>query len=31
MRPFPFDTPVPPESLIDRRAELERLHIAAAD
>ena len=30
-RPFPFETPVDPESLIDRRAELSQLHLAAAD
>ena len=31
MRPFPFETPVAPEALIDRRAELARLHQAASD
>ncbi|EHN12429.1 hypothetical protein PAI11_06570 [Patulibacter medicamentivorans] len=31
LRPFPFETPIAPESLIDRRDELERLHLSAAD
>ncbi|CAN5422376.1 hypothetical protein BH18ACT8_BH18ACT8_16920 [soil metagenome] len=30
-RPFPFETPIAPDSLIDRRDELSRLHLAAAD
>lgn len=30
-RAFPFETPVAPEALIDRRAELRRLHLAAVD
>lgn len=30
-RAFPFETPIASDSLIDRRAELHRLHLAAAD
>lgn len=30
-RPFPFETPIAPEGLIDRRMELARLSMAAAD
>ena len=30
-RPFPFETPIAPDALIDRRTELHRLHLAAAD
>jgi hypothetical protein len=30
-RPFPFETPIAPNALIDRRAELERLHLAAVE
>ncbi|MBA2558704.1 MAG: hypothetical protein H0V07_02255 [Propionibacteriales bacterium] len=30
-RPFPFESPVAGEALIDRRDELHRLHLAAAD
>jgi hypothetical protein len=31
LRPFPFETPIAPDALIDRRAELARLHQAAAE
>ena len=31
VRPFPFETPVAPGSLIDRREELHQLHLAATD
>jgi len=31
VRPFPFETPIAPEGLIDRRAELARLHQAAVE
>ncbi len=31
LRAFPFETPVSSEALIDRRDELHRLHLAAAD
>src|SRR5689334_9295772 len=31
VRPFPFETPIAPEGLIDRRAELTRLHQAAVE
>ena len=31
LRPFPFETPIAPDALIDRRAELERLHQAAVE
>ena len=31
IRPFPFETPIAPDALIDRRAELARLSLAAAD
>ncbi|CAA9360572.1 MAG: hypothetical protein AVDCRST_MAG72-2229 [uncultured Nocardioidaceae bacterium] len=31
VRPFPFETPIAPESLIDRRTELARLSEAAAE
>jgi hypothetical protein len=31
IRPFPFDTPIAPDALIDRRCELARLSLAAAD
>ncbi|WP_320669741.1 hypothetical protein [Patulibacter defluvii] len=31
VRPFPFETPIAPEALIDRHDALERLHLAAAD
>lgn len=31
LRPFPFETPIAPDALIDRRAELERLSLAAAE
>jgi uncharacterized protein len=31
IRPFPFETPISPEALIDRRAELQQLHVAAAE
>ncbi len=31
IRPFPFETPIAPEALIDRQSELRRLHVAAAD
>ncbi|HET7388969.1 MAG TPA: hypothetical protein VFJ19_20160 [Nocardioidaceae bacterium] len=30
-RPFPFETPIAPDAMIDRRAELARLHQAAAE
>ena len=30
-RPFPFESPITGESLIDRRAELHQLHLAAVD
>jgi hypothetical protein len=30
-RPFPFETPIAPDALIDRRDELARLHLCAAD
>lgn len=30
-RPFPFETPIAPEGLIDRRQELARLHQAAVE
>ncbi|MBA3309407.1 MAG: hypothetical protein H0U28_05005 [Nocardioidaceae bacterium] len=30
-RAFPFETPIASDALIDRREELERLHLAAAD
>ncbi|MGH3444103.1 MAG: hypothetical protein ACRDPB_01895, partial [Nocardioidaceae bacterium] len=30
-RPFPFETPIAPDALIDRRVELVRLHQAAAE
>ncbi len=30
-RAFPFETPLAPESLIDRRDELQQLHLAATD
>lgn len=30
-RSFPFETPISPEALIDRRDELHQLHLAAAD
>lgn len=30
-RPFPFETPIAPNALIDRRAELEALHLAAVE
>jgi hypothetical protein len=30
-RPFPFESPIAPDDLIDRRDELHRLHLAAAD
>jgi hypothetical protein len=30
-RAFPFEAPMDPEALIDRREELHRLHLAAAD
>ena len=30
-RPFPFETPISPDALIDRGAELHQLHLAAAD
>lgn len=30
-RPFPFETPITGDSLIDRRAELHQLHLAAVD
>lgn len=31
LRPFPFETPIAPDALIDRRAELQRLSDAAAE
>ena len=31
VRPFPFETPIAPDALIDRRAELARLSEAAAE
>ncbi len=31
LRPFPFETPIAPDALIDRRAELAALHQAAAE
>jgi hypothetical protein len=31
LRPFPFETPIAPDALIDRRAELARLHEAAVE
>ena len=31
LRPFPFETPIAPDALIDRRAELEMLHQAAVE
>jgi hypothetical protein len=31
VRPFPFETPIAPEGLIDRRSELTRLHQAAVE
>jgi len=31
VRPFPFETPIAPEGLIDRRAELTSLHQAAVE
>ncbi|HET7689492.1 MAG TPA: hypothetical protein VFK41_03875 [Nocardioidaceae bacterium] len=31
IRPFPFETPIAPEGLIDRRSELARLHQAAVE
>jgi hypothetical protein len=31
MRPFPFETPIAPDALIDRRAELAHLHQAAVE
>lgn len=31
MRAFPFETPIAAEALIDRRAELHQLHLAATD
>jgi hypothetical protein len=31
LRPFPFETPIAAEALIDRRDELERLSVAAAE
>lgn len=31
VRPFPFETPIAPEGLIDRRTELARLHQAAVE
>lgn len=31
LRPFPFETPISPDALIDRREELARLHVCAAD
>jgi Cdc6-like AAA superfamily ATPase len=31
LRPFPFETPIAPDALIDRRAELARLSEAAAE
>jgi uncharacterized protein len=31
VRPFPFETPIAPEGLIDRRSELAQLHQAAAE
>ncbi len=31
VRPFPFETPIAPDALIDRRAELARLHQAAVE
>lgn len=31
LRPFPFETPIAPDALIDRRAELTALHQAAAE
>jgi hypothetical protein len=31
LRPFPFETPISPDSMIDRRAELARLSQAAAE
>lgn len=31
MRPFPFETPIAPDALIDRRAELAALHQAAVE
>ena len=31
LRPFPFETPIAPDALIDRRDELARLHLAAAE
>ncbi|HEX6516752.1 MAG TPA: hypothetical protein VF049_14370 [Nocardioidaceae bacterium] len=31
LRPFPFETPIAPDALIDRRAELARLHQAAVE
>src|SRR5215470_13276065 len=30
-RPFPFESPIGAEALIDRRDELHRLHLAAVD
>ena len=30
-RPFPFETPIAPDAMIDRREELARLHQAAAE
>jgi uncharacterized protein len=30
-RPFPFESPVPSDALIDRRQELHALHLAASD
>src|SRR5262245_38536556 len=30
-RPFPFETPIDTDALIDRRDELQRLHLAASD
>ena len=30
-RAFPFETPIAPDSLIDRRSELQQLHLAATD
>jgi uncharacterized protein len=30
-RPFPFESPISPDDLIDRRGELHQLHLAAAD
>jgi hypothetical protein len=31
LRPFPFETPIAPDALIDRRTELTRLHQAAVE